>query len=523
MSDLAVLLLGSSRQQPFSQSRKDKERERAMIFLFVAAALSAGVFAALASADEQAFAGSILLIAAVAWTLPLAWIGLVLAALVPFQFYLTIPDTALTLRAAVVFVLAVGIRLVVAARNKSDAVQRNGVRLSIAARFSWLLPSLLFLFVAFVAALGAQDKYAAFKGIYEWLAILATAFIIVELSPTLEAVRRILVVLVAGGLVQAVLGIVQYALGLDTVLDLLRLPVSGLLYQPNLLKERLGELNFNWIASGRALPFGTFINGIDYAVYLAAILSLIFTLSVARGASTAGSRRSAVWQNRTLLYTLGGLVVAAAVLLTFKGSSLLALMGGIATVGLFSLRRLSRRTLFMGLALLVGSLVLALPFADLLGQRALFLVEREQGGLGTAGRLQIWAGLLQFIGQRPLFGFGLNNAVWLVEPQPTLRAGVTGVIIPTPESAYVSLLVETGIAGFVAFAGWMLSALVSGYRRACVAHEGTLHIGMVAALVALLLGNLTVTGLTTDQTGMLLGLLIGLIYGSQRDDRVKQD
>jgi len=41
-----------------------------------------------------------------------------------------------------------------------------------------------------------------------------------------------------------------------------------------------------------------------------------------------------------------------------------------------------------------------------------------------------------------------------------------------------------------------------------------LYAGVLAAIVALLCGNLTVSALTTDQNGLLLGVLIGMVFAS---------
>ncbi len=574
MSMVPSVSLGSPRRASVL-NQNDRERERALILIFTIAAVGAGALAAIASFPVLAFAGGLLLIAVAAWALPLIWLGPVLGALIPFQFYLPVPATSFTLRAALVFLVAVAVRIVVDRPRSSVGGRRSSV--------VWLLPAVLFLLAALVAAWGAQDYYAALKGIYDWLVVVLTAMVVAALAPSAVTVRRILSVLIVGGVAQALLGLLQYVLGLDTVLGLLRLPISGLFYQPNLLKDRLGDLSFNWVTFDRALPFGTFINGIDYAVFLAAILSLIIALVIAREQPSAGAefggetaraarhceeprsgdeaipdmteiaspqklllatiapqvsaglvapsggvtnRRqiephqpSAVGGQRSLIaHAVGAVPIAIALLLTFKGSGLLALLGGMAAIALGSLSRLSRKTAAIGLVLVVGALAVALPFADLIGQRALFLVQREQGSLSAVGRLQIWAGLSQFVAQRPLFGYGLNNAIALIAPQWTLREGALGFVFSTPESAYVSALVETGLVGFVALAGWLLMAVANGYQRARAARQAAPFVSMVAALLALVFGNLTVSGLTTDQNGMLLGMLVGLIYGSQNDD-----
>ena len=250
----------------------------------------------------------------------------------------------------------------------------------------------------------------------------------------------------------------------------------------------------------RASPFGTFINGIDYAIFLAAVMGLALPLLF-------------VERTRTRLALVFGclLLMGIALLVTFKGSGLLALGGAAAVTVLLSFRRPSPRLFAIGLIGLGCVVLLSLPFADLLMQRAVFLVQREQGDTGTAGRLEIWAGLLQVFFQRPLFGFGLNLSAVLTEPSRTLNRGAIAFNFPSAESAYISALVETGIVGLAALLVLFVGTLLRAVRRA---RSDPLFVGVAAALVALWVGNLTVNGFTTDQNGMLLGLLIGMVYAS---------
>ncbi len=476
--------------------------------LFGAAALSAGALAALASVDFLMVVVILLVVILAAWVLPLPWATILLAALVPFQFYIPLPGSSFTIRVALVFAYALAARLLldqlpslVDSRRSADVHQ-----------LGWLLPFILFLLCALIAAFWAQDRYVAFKGIYEWLAVFVAAIVIAVQRPSRLTVRLLLIVLIAGGVLQALLGLVQYALSLDGVIGLLRFPASRLLYQPDLLDERLTDLSFNWLTPDRVLPFGTFINAIDYAVFLAAIVSLAVALIITpKQQSVVGGRCT------YLALVLSAAVIAIALLLTLKGSGALALAGGIAAIALFYLPRLSRRIVVFGVFMLLFGVALAVPSSELVGQRVLFLIQREQGIFGTTGRLAIWSSLLQFTAQQPFFGYGLNNAIAFVEPQRTLRDGASGFLVATPESAYVSLLVETGIVGVIAVLAWLLSALTIGFRRA-VAGVTPLYLGMVAALAALLAGNLTVSGFTTDQNGMLLGMLVGMIHGMGRDE-----
>ncbi len=466
------------------------ERERAVRVICSAAVLCLGGFGALVSPQWLAATILVVIIFFAALTLPLAWVPMVLAALMPFQLYFDIPDTALTLRVAGLFAFAAALRLLISRFLRKDLARWP----------AWLLPAAFFLASAVIGTLTAASRYLAFKGIYDWFTIFAAAFVVSETVRARQQVARLALVLIAGGVLEAALGLLQYASGLDAVLNLLRMPISSLFFQPNLLQERLADLSFNWVVFERASPFGTFINGIDYAVFLAAVMGLALVgISVER--------------TRTKLALLFEciLLMGAALLLTFKGSGVLALGGAVAITVLLLFHRPSPRLFAIVVIGLGCAILLSLPFTDLIVQRGLFLLQREQGGTGTAGRLEIWAGLLQVFAQRPIFGFGLNHAAALTEASRTLNRGAIAFNFPSAESAYVSTLVETGFVGFTA----LLALFAVTFRRAVRRARGDrLFVGVAAALVALWMGNLTVAGFTTDQNGMLLGMLIGMVYAS---------
>ncbi len=487
-----------------------------LVFFFAFAAIAFGIFAALGSSEWLAFTGVVIVVLIAAWTLPESFLTPILIGLGAAQFYFPVPGASANLRGALIFVAAVALRM-----GLSRPLSRR----------AWMPPAALFLIVAFVAALGAPDRYGAFKGIYEWSAVFLTAFVAGELIASRKALTRAVITLVAVGVIEALIGLAQAALGVDRVIALLRAPLSEIFIQPNLLRERLTDLSFNWILFDRVLPFGNFINAVDYAVFLAAILVLALPFVIARRDPAKQSSLSAVGiasrkplaMTPTIILLVSILAMGAALFFTFKGSGLLALAGGVLMItlffskGTFRLPRLTPRTLVVGSVLALAALVLAAPFADLLVARAVFLIQRETGGVTSVGRLAVWAHLIPFVAQRPFFGFGLNNAIPLIEPIPTLNGGTFAYTLPAPESSYVAMLVETGVLGFSALIGLLAVTLAQAWRNARKSDDA-IHIGIIAAFVALLVGNLTVAGLTTDQNGMLLGLLVGMSSRNWRVD-----
>ena len=329
---------------------------------------------------------------------------------------------------------------------------------------------------------------------------------------------------------------------------MLQILLSYWFYQPNLLRERLAEFSFNWLAGNRVLPFGTFINGIDYALFLAAMVGLAsaWLMQVAGGRrqeagggeqaaggrwQEAGGRRQAAGgeQNDCLPPTASRLLLTAycllsialigiALLLTYKGSGLLALAGaGAVLVWALGVTRATASRLLPPASrfpptaswLLAGVLLLGIVFFEPLVQRGAFLIQRESSASYETGRLEIWGQALAALPQRPFFGFGLNNAGQLIAPTQSLRGGTFIAVANAPESAYVATLVETGVIGFAALLWFIGAVLVRAYQRA---RASLLYAGVLAAIVALLCGNLTVNGLTTDQNGLLLGVLVGMVF-----------
>ncbi|MBI3914133.1 MAG: O-antigen ligase family protein, partial [Chloroflexi bacterium] len=351
---------------------------------------------------------------------------------------------------------------------------------------------------ALIAALGADSRYLALRGIYDFAALFATAFLFSALAiPSAKWLRCLLNVLIGAGMVQAGIGIVQQIAGAERVLAALQNPLAPFFYQPNLLIEKLSDLSFNWLTFERVSPFGTFINGIDYAILLAAILCLALARML-----TSRSRGELAW------LAASSLLMALALALTLKGSGFLALAGGVAAIGVALAPRIPAKALALG-ALITTMLIALFASIDPIAGRITFLIQREQGAFGSLGRLDIWASLLDHFWQKPFFGFGLNHAVLLAEPARTMSGGTMAFVTTAPESAYVAGLVETGAVGFIALMFFLARGLGCAFQNA---RADARQIGIFAALVALLCGNLTVAALTTDQNGMLLGLLTGLVF-----------
>jgi O-antigen ligase len=310
-------------------------------------------------------------------------------------------------------------------------------------------------------------------------------------------------------------GLWEALLGTDAVVRfMLQEPIVEIFWQSGLLRENLLNWSINWIVFDRVAPFGTFVNEIDYAIFLAAILSLESALVIARFEQRVIPANRKADTIITVVLLAIAAFIGGTLLLTFKGSGVVALAGGAVTAGILYLPRLSRRTIGIGSIALVVIIVLALPFEDLIAQRAAFLIQREQGAYGTAGRIEIWANLFQYFVQRPLFGFGLHNSIYLTD---AMRSHVGGAIVfnlTSPESSYIAALLETGAVGFLALLSVFAFAWTRAYRSVGTSLAPAMTIGVLAAMTAILMGNLTIAGFTSDHNEMLLGLLVGMASGN---------
>ena len=487
----------------------DAQRERWLVGSFVCVALALGVFAAAGTSSWLGASVIVLCVFVAAMTVPQSWLAPMLAALIPLQIYFNIPGTSFSTRGVVVFAFVAAFRLLVVRVLRRDLNHWH----------EWMYPAALFLLAAFIAAFGASNRYTAFRGLYDFGILFAVAFVVSETMQSSSVIRWTVFALIGAGIFQAVVGLWEAFLGTDAIVRfLLDEPIVELFWQSGMLRDNLLNWAINWIVFDRVAPFGTFVNGIDYAIFLAAILSLVLALIIARFDVTSPAKRGRARVGVFILIAIA-LLIGGTLLWTFKGSGFVAMASGVVTIGLLYLPRLSRRTMSLVWIALAGVIVLSLPFANLLIQRASFLIQREQGAYGTAGRIEIWMSMLQFLLQRPIFGYGLHNSIYLPEAARSLLGGAIVFNLTSTESSYIAILLETGMVGFVALMSVFALAWRRGYSWIQSGFSPAMAIGVMAAMVAILAGNLTVAGFTSDHNEMLLGLFVGMAFGKWNNQR----
>src|SRR5579871_6835192 len=196
--------------------------------------------------------------------------------------------------------------------------------------------------------------------------------------------------------------------------------------------------------------FGPFINRNHFAFYMNLCIGLAvgflfgskyFALGSRRGDSDQGS--STPLQNPATLWTIAGLaLMVSSVLFSASRGGVVALLGGWIVFVLMSLLQ-SVRFRRVGAILLILSLALALAgWFGLDRVQARFATLGEKEAL-QEGRLELWARLLPFVKEFPVWGTGYGTFPYL---EPLCRNNATQeVIFSNVENEYLEGLLEGGL------------------------------------------------------------------------------
>jgi hypothetical protein len=283
---------------------------------------------------------------------------------------------------------------------------------------------------------------------------------------------------------QALLGLVQLALGNDFTVGVLELPFMGAFFPSGALEGRLATKDFNWITFGRAFPSGLFLNAIVYGVCLATAGMALLTVPN----RWLPSGRAWPWR-------AGGALALFVAFLTLKLTAWIGLVAGAITAVVLRIRdpRVRWRVLLIPPIVV---LILGFLFEDLIEQR---LQDIASGSLIT--RLFVWYTYMTNLRYGGLLGVGLGQANVLAPELPTIAAGQQLSMQFPPESSFVGLAVEIGVPGTIAlFAFLVLLGLERRPLRASWA---------LPAIITALAGNLSVYGLTDEHILPLVALLAG--------------
>ncbi|HEX9396128.1 MAG TPA: O-antigen ligase family protein [Burkholderiales bacterium] len=208
-------------------------------------------------------------------------------------------------------------------------------------------------------------------------------------------------------------------------------------------------------------------------------------------------------------------LVAIAMMLTFSRGAFVAFLAINLLYVLW--RRNAGALAFFGLLALAGLLLLP----DVVFERASIGFDSGADAV-SAGRIRnLWLPLLPETLRSPLYGNGLGSILW---SEPMRRgAGVTVPPVMHPHNAYLQALLDMGIVGLALLCAYFVHV----WRRLrALAADAELSaplrgffLGAAAALVAMLVSNITDSSLLPRPEHVYLWFAIGMMYGQAHERR----
>jgi O-antigen ligase len=480
-------------------------RRSAIIETALIVACAGGLAAALAT-DLYTSTVIVLIAASVIGLLglPLSWSVPTLVFLVPFRFYVSLPGSKFEF-ALTNFIIVGFAGACLAAGLAGERPRFRRWELLIIAWLTWTLVSLGW----------TSQPAGSLRGVFQWLmvfgSILISARCVIEATDPTRAARRILIALMALVGVWCIVGFVEVALGLDSIVGMLGTPAAAALFPLGLLDTKLGAFDFNWRSGNDVQPFGPFINAIEFGIFTAIGLGSAVALAV---------RRSALVPRWLVLSVFA--LAAAANVACLKATGWIAAGVAIA-VAFVSLGRSLRRVIGISVATLavIGGVLFA--FREALIQRVQDLAAREGQTGATAEALTrpaIWLGYLDVARTQPLTGLGLGAAISYGPVHWTRLRGGDAVAVQLPtENGYLTVLVESGVVGLGLLTATLVGAAVIGLKLSRrFPNDPLAEAGGIAAIgiAAILAGNMTVDAFIGDINGVLEGVLVGIVIAANR-------
>lgn len=358
------------------------------------------------------------------------------------------------------------------------------------------VPFALFLTGLALSVSDATFPLLSLKEMAKWLEFLAVALFVANEMEEAHRIRRLLLLLVLAGGVEAALGWYQF---------LAQAGPKGFILFDRFLRA-----------------YGTFGQPNPYAGYLNSVLPVALGILTARWTGRAPGWGG--WRGTILV--IAAFLMTGAVLFSLSRGGWLALGAAVALLLGFAARRT--------LVLLLTAAVLAL-FLGLLGALSLlptqvtgrlsavtdnFQIFDARSALLTPDnwsvveRMAVWQAAWSMFDERPLTGVGAGNFVRLY-PDYALRNWKDPQA--HAHNFYLNLLSETGVLGLSAFLVFWLALLAFAAHTVLLARRRTgaddhygLALGLAAALFAITIHNLF-DHLFVHSMAIQLGLLAGLL------------
>ncbi len=285
-----------------------------------------------------------------------------------------------------------------------------------------------------------------------WLAHVGLFLLVVQRVQSVDDVERLLRWVAVAAVGMAVLGLAQFLAGNGKFLWVYEHP-----YRDTTKTVKGTFANQNHLAHFMALGIGPLL------WWLARLRPAATTGGAARGARNARTRRNQQWGRggggqqaelhnarlRLGLYFGIGAVTLAGLLTFSRGGVLVLLMASAASVGLLAAYGALPRKALAGLGLAAVAVVAAMlvyGYEPLTREMATLTGGPTEKSLADENRWSLWAADMQAFTRTPLLGTGAGTHA---EVYPTFFPHYCHAEFTQPESGYVGVLLETGIAGAV--------------------------------------------------------------------------
>jgi O-antigen ligase len=277
-------------------------------------------------------------------------------------------------------------------------------------------------------------------------------------------------------------------------------------------KARFGNVLYGRFQVESATPFGPFVNHNHFAGYVEACLLVTLGAALMR------------WKrDGSLALLLGGAAALMGIghVLSHSRGGLVALGCGVAF-----LAWLSRGDEWKGARIfLVGGGLAVLSFLLLFAPSTLY---QRLATLGAPGkddsvryRLQLWSDSIALWERSPVAGTGLGTYSAAI---PRYRSGPDETRAEYAESDWIQLLSETGVAGMIVAAGFLVSVLFAAHRRLRKERSETIRgagYGALAAAVALVAHGFVDFNFRIPSNALLFALVLGMAAPRGRQHRLE--
>lgn len=192
------------------------------------------------------------------------------------------------------------------------------------------------------------------------------------------------------------------------------------------------------------------------------------------------------------------LVAGIALILTYSRSSYLAIMGG--TIAAILLLKRWKAGLFLILTFLVIIVYIPKPGGDTLA------LDRYDS---SVARFQNWGQTIERIGERPVFGYGMNVVPFIDKQKATALSGRSGAGI---DSSILFVAVTTGLVGLAGYL-WLLGSQMTIANRL---KDANFKILLYSSFTAVLVHSLFVNSLFYPWVMVWMWTLVGVAEKENR-------